>query len=164
MANLCIAAPLALRDFLLAPDGLNSRAYQIMVRDMVNLPELTEENVSLRHVSADLSDTSSPAIYPSVFLYCDSIENRLERKFTDFSGRIFLVADVRVSGEEISEIDGDVARIAEAVTEVLADHIGKWTDNLAFDGKFEVTFSPVRLGGVNYLQTAEINMELIGSA
>ena len=99
-----------------------------------------------------------------MFLYCDSIENRLERKFTDFSGRVFLVADVRVSGEEIAEIDGDAARIVEAVTGVLADHIGKWTDNLAFDGKFEVTFSPVRLGGVNYLQTAEIRIELIGCA
>ncbi len=164
MANLCIAALEAMRGFLLAPDGLNSRVYAIAVRDMVRFPEIKEEHVLIRHALAELVDSSATSVYPAVYLYCDRIENRLERKFTEFAGRVFLTAEVRVSGEDVEGLDSDAARLAEALTDVLADHHGQWTANAAYDGRYEVRFKPVKSGGVNFLQTATVEIELLAHA
>lgn len=41
----------------------------------------------MRHYTSD-ANTDLP--YPQVYLYCNRIENRLEAKFAEFSGRVFL--------------------------------------------------------------------------
>lgn len=164
MANLAIAALETLRGYLLAPDGLNARVYAIAVRDMIRFPEIKDRNVVVRHASPELLDAGTTAIYPSVCLYCERIENRLERKFTEFAGRVFLVAEARVSGEDVEGLDGDAARLAEGVAETLAAHHGKWTEQLAFDGKYEVRFEPVREGGANFVQVARVEIELLAHA
>jgi len=66
------------------------------VRDMVQLPEIKPANVLRRHVSAAISDANEPSVYPAIFLYCSRIENRLERKFAEFSGRVFITADAEI--------------------------------------------------------------------
>lgn len=164
MANLAIAALETLRSYLAAPDGLNSRVYAIAVRDMVRFPEIKDVNILIRHASPELADVGTSSPYPAVYLYCDRIENRQERKFSEFAGRVFLVAEVRVSGEDIEGLDGDAARLAEGVTEVAAAHHGQWTQNLAFDGKHDVRFEAVRRGGANFVQTARIELELLAYA
>lgn len=164
MANLCIAALEKLRDYLLAPDGANHRAYAIAVRDMVQPPRICNPNIVMRHVTADLSDESEENVYPAVYLYCERLENRLERKFAAFSGRVHLVAEARVSGESVESIDGDAARLTEAVMSVLADHRGQWTPELAFDGKLDARLEPVKPGGAHFRQIARIEIELIACA
>jgi hypothetical protein len=159
-----LAALEHLEQLLLAPDGINPRVYAIAVRDMVQLPEIKPANVLQRHVSAAISDANEPSVYPAIFLYCSRIENRLERKFAEFSGRVFITADVRVSGEDLAAVDGDAGRIAEALTELLWVNRGQWTEGLAFDGRYEVRFEPVSQAGVNFLQTAAVEIELLGSA
>ncbi len=164
MANLCIAAIEKLREYLLAPDGANHRAYAIAVRDRVQPPLICDPNIVARHVTPELSDSSEDNLYPAVYLYCERLENRLERKFAAFTGRVHLVAEVRVSGESIASIDGNAARLAEAVMDVLADHRGQWTPELAFDGKLDARLKPVEPGGAQFRQTARIEIELIACA
>jgi hypothetical protein len=164
MANLCLAALGKLRGLLLAPDGIGRRAYAIAIRDGVRPPRISNPNVVMRHVGPDLSDAGEIVVYPALYLYCERLENRLERKFSAFSGRVEVVAEVRVSGESIASIDGDAARLCEAVMSVLADNRGQWTPELSFDGKLDVRMRPVEPGGAHFRQTARIEIELIGCA
>ena len=127
---------------------------------MVHLPALMDQNVLIQNVPAKLADENNATVYPAVYLYCDRMENALIEKFTKFSGPIFLVADVRVSGERIEGLDKDLARYVEAVRAVLGANQGQWTDNLAYSGAYSVRFRKVELGGRNFIQTAQIEVEL----
>jgi len=164
LANLAISALQALSTFLTAPDGVNHEAHKIAVRDMVRIPEIRPEQVLIRHASTALAEEAGPVTYPSVYLYCNRIENLLDSKFREFSGRIFLVAEVRVSDRSVRELDLHAARLAEATTSVLTNHRGKWTDCCSFDGRFDIGFDAVEEGGLRYLQTARVEIELIAAA
>lgn len=165
MANLCLAALERLRSYLIAPDGLNVRLYTLAVRDRVQEPEIRERQIVVRRIAPELADAgSSESVYPSVYLWCERLENRLESKFSAFSGRVTLAAEARVSGRTVADLDGSAARMAEALADTLADRRGRWTDELAFDGKYEVEFGPVERGGLGYLQTARVEVELLGHA
>ncbi len=162
MANLCLAALEELRGFLLASDGINAALAEIAGRDQVELRILMEENVSIQNVPADLADQNVPVFYPALYLFCERMDNRLQEKFTRFSGAIFLVAEVRVSGERFTELGQQLTRYVEATTTVLGEHIGQWTEHLAYVGMFEVRFDEIRLGGRNFLQTARVEIALQG--
>lgn len=164
MANLYLAALETLRDYLLAVDGLNAKVYEISVRDQVNLPELRPEQFLIRHVEPEMGERTLPTIYPAVFLYCERLENRLERKFSEFAGRVFATADVRVTADGVEQLDGMAARLTEALTRVLAEHYGQWTDELSFDGRYEVRFDPLKAGGDRYMQRARVRAELLAFA
>ena len=160
MASLCLAALDKLREFVLASDGANLTLATISARDMVHLPALMDRNVLIQNVPAKLADENNATVYPAVYLYCDRMENALIEKFTKFSGLIFLVADVRVSGERIEGLDKDLARYVEAVRAVLGANQGQWTDNIAYSGAYNVRFRKVELGGRNFIQSAQIEVEL----
>lgn len=164
MANLAISALQALSRFLTAPDGVNHEAHKIAVRDMVRIPEIRPEQVVIRHATPTLAEAAGPVSYPSVYLFCDRIENLLDSKFREFSGRLFLVAEVRVSDRGVRELDLHAARLAEATTNVLTNHRGRWTDYCSFDGRFDIRFNPLEEGGLRYSQTARIEIELIATA
>lgn len=164
MANLSIAALEALRGLLIGPDGLNDQAYSIAVRDMVRIPEIKPEQVLIRHTDVALADGATIVPFPAVYLYCERIENLMESKFREFSGRVSVVAEVRVSGRSVRGLDLYAARLVEAVGNVLAANRGKWTEACAFDGRFAATFDPVEEGGVNFIQSARIEIELIAAA
>jgi hypothetical protein len=161
---LCLAAAEKLREYLLATDGLGPRLYEISQRDMVEIPNIMPPNVTLRHAEPDFLAEATETVYPAVMLYCDRLENRLERKFTAFSGRVFLVADLLVTGHTMESVDGDAERVVEAVMDVLAACRGQWTENLAFDGRLEVELDAVRRGAVNYLGRARVRIELLACA
>lgn len=160
MANLCLAALETLRGFMLAPDGVNSDLAAIAVRDEVICPELKERQILLWHVPAPLADSNEPLDYPTLYLYCDRMDNRLERKFRAFSGPIFIVAEIRFSAPSFENLEQRANQYVEAVTSVLGRHLGKWTDSVAFNGAYEVQFKPVETGGLGFLQRAEIAVEL----
>lgn len=164
MANLCLAALERLRLHLVAPDGLNARLHALAVRDMVREPEIREGHVVIRRIPPNLADLGANSRYPAVYLWCEKLENRLERKFTSFSGRVTLAAEARVSSETIEGLGNSAARMAEALADVLAAHHGSWTEELAFDGRYDAVFGPVERGGLNYLQTARLEIELLGHA
>ncbi len=160
MASLCLAALDKLREVLLASDGANATLTAIGASNMVHLPALTNQNVLIQNVPAKLADENNATVYPSVYLYCDRMENVLLEKFTKFSGPIFVVADVRVSGERIEGLDEELARYVEAVRAVLGASQGQWTDNLTYSGAYNVRFREVEAGGRNFIQTSQIEVEL----
>lgn len=164
LANLSIAALEALRDLLIKPGGLNDQAYAIAVRDMVRIPEVKPEQVLIRHTDIALASAATIVQFPAVYLYCVRIENSMDSKFREFSGRVVLVAEVRVSGRSVRGLDLYASRLAEAVMNVLAANRGKWTGACAFDGRFDITFDPVEEGGINFIQTARVEIELIAAA
>jgi hypothetical protein len=164
VANLCLAAAAKLQEFLLEPDGLGPRLYAISQRDMVEIPNIMPPNVILRRAEPDFQDENAETVYPAVLVYCERLENRLERKFTAFSGRLFLVADILVTGQTLQSIDGDTERVAEAVMDILAEKHGQWTENLAFDGRLEVEFETAKRGAVNFLGRAKVRLELLACA
>ncbi len=160
MTNLCLDALTGVRDYLLAGDGINAALAEIGGRDMTFLTPLSEENTLIQNVSAKIADENELTTYPAVYLYCSRMDNELLEKFRKFSGRIWLVADVRVSQERFISLESQVARYGEAVTAVLGKHLGKWTDNLAYSGVHKVEFHGVEHGGQNFIQRAEIEIEL----
>ncbi len=164
MANLAIAALKQVRAALLDVEGVNQRLYEIGVRDAVELPRFDDEQILLRHAGADLDDANSYTTYPAIYLFCESMENLLERKFSAFSGRLSLVVEVRASGDTVRELDGTAARIAEAVADTLADRRGRWNANLAYDGKHKTRFDPVKRGGRHFLQIARVELDLLAHA
>ena len=149
-----------LREYLLSPDGAKSKLVEIGARDMVHLPPLTQENVLRQHIAAKLADENAAVTYPGVYIYCDRMENKLAAKFRRFSGSVFIVADVRVTNERFEDLGEELSRYVEVVRSVLADHQGKWTDELAFGGGFRVKHLKIELGGRNFIQSAEIEVEL----
>ena len=162
MANLCLAALEQLREFLTASDGVNAELAVIGARDMVFLRPLARETVLIEHVAAKIADESSASVYPVLYLYCTWMDNGLTRKFTKFSGPIHVLVDVRVSGEDFAGLDSQLVRYVEAVGAVLGDHQGKWTGNITFAGAYKVKFKAAELGGQNFIQRAEIEVELLG--
>ena len=160
MANLCIAALTSLRDYLLDSDGINVGLSEIAARDGIYLPPMTSETVLLEHVPPKMADENEPAVYPAIYLYCEGMENQLLEKFRKFSGRIWIVADVRVSGERFIGLEAKSARYVEALAKVLEEHVGKWTDNLAYSGVHKVRFAGAEHGGRNFLQRSEVEIEL----
>ncbi len=161
MANLCIAALTNLRDYLLDSDGINVGLSEVAARDGVYLPPITSGTVLFEHVPSKMADENEPAVYPAVYLYCERMENQLLEKFRKFSGRIWIVADVRVSGERFLGLEAKSARYVEGLTKVLEEHVGKWSDNLAYSGVHKVRFKGVEHGGRNFLQRAEVEIELL---
>jgi hypothetical protein len=107
-----------------------------------------------------LADENVPVLYPAVYLYSERMDNRLIEKFRKFSGSIVVMAELRVSGERFADLEGQLARYVEAVGAVLGRNQGAWTENLAFDGAYEVRFEPIRLGGKNFIQSARVEIEL----
>ena len=160
MANLCQSAIDKLREFLLDAPGANSQLAEISARDMVHLLPLTQENVRTQRIAAKLADENAPVTYPGVYVFCDRMENEMAAKFRRFSGRIFVVADVRVTNERFEGLGEELRRYVEAVRSVLADHQGKWTDQIAFGGGFQVRFRQIELGGRNFIQSAQIEVAL----
>lgn len=160
MANLCLAALTKLRDFLLDNDGVNTALADIGARDIVYLPRLAEENTLIQNVAAKMADENEPVTYPAVYLYCDRMDNEQLEKFRKFSGRMWLIADIRVSAERFVDLGSYLARYVEAVTTVLASHLGKWTENVAYSGAHKVRFLKVENGGQNFVERAQIEIEL----
>jgi hypothetical protein len=160
VANLCLAAVQAVWTYLLATDGINAALADIAARDSVELTELSDRTVRMQNVPPDVADQNEPVLYPSLYVYCDRIDNRRREKFTRFSGPILLVVEVRVSGERFIGLEALLARYVEAATRVLEARHGTWTEELAYDGAYEVQFREIRLGGRNFLQAARIEVEV----
>ena len=164
MANLCLAATRKLREMLTAEDGLAARVEALAARDGARPPRIGPANVAERHAGSTLADENIVTLYPLVYVYCERMENRLERKFSAFSGRLFAVAEARVSGESIQALDGELERMVEAIGDLLAESRGQWTENLAFDGRFDVEFAAVRKGAAHFLREARVRIELLACA
>ncbi len=102
--------------------------------------------------------------YPFVNIYCEKITNSLREKFRIFSGSARLVIEVRVTNDHWDNPAAELQVYVDAVTKVLDANRGNWGQGMFYAGGYEITYSGLKSGGRNYIQTAKIGLTIeIGS-
>jgi len=148
-------------EFLTAPDtGMGPAVSRMAEESGVALAPIPVANIVNQNVSVELSERSLAVSYPVVQVYVDRVRNLLTEKFRTFSGKIRMVAEVRVSRDRIEGVEEQVRLYADAVTLVLDANRGSWGEGAYFTGGYEVTVEAVRHGGRNFLQIARVTFEV----
>lgn len=154
MTSIAAAATFALRDLL--------------AREL-EIPLAPETGVAVQgglsgrvltgNVPQDLVERA-PTSYPSIQVYCDKLSNLQREKFRTFSGKAHMVADIRSSAEDITTTEASLQSHTDCLLRVLDASKGDWGGGRFYGGGYEVTFSPIKRGGLNYLQAARITLSL----
>ncbi len=126
-------------------------------------PELPELTILDQNISPEVLEKKAGASYPSLHLYCERLENRLTERFRLFSGIAHMVAEIRLSLDYSAPLDRFARFYGEAVTTVLDHHRGDWRNGIFYGGGYEMSFSSIKHGGKNYLQTVKISFVLNAS-
>lgn len=105
---------------------------------------------------AETQEKAWPMKYPVVHVYCDRIESRPAERLRRFSGRVRVVAEVRVSQDRLEGITQSLHHYVDGVRDVLERNTGCLKDGLYLSSEYDVQIEPVKKGGLNYLQTARI--------
>ena len=139
--------------------GLNARIGQLRAEN-IELPAIEGVEILEQHVSAEIAERAGHIRYPVVHVYCDRVSNQLREKFRTFSGTAQLNVDLRVSHDHVGELQKQLQTCVEAVTDVLDGRRGEWATGMFYAGGYEITFSPVKKGGKNFIQSAVVRLEV----
>jgi len=148
---------------LLAPEGLNASIGTLSVSTGILAPQIPEDHIFTDNVSSDLAETSAGARYTAVYVYCEKIANVLTEKFRGFSGRIQMAVEVRVSQDRLEGLDRKLQLYTDAVSQVLGQNRGDWGQGLFYGGTYEINFSAVKHGGLNFIKTGKIIFQVDAS-
>jgi hypothetical protein len=149
---------------LAAEDGLPEAVEALVEQQGMVLPAIARQQIIAQNVAADISEQSTTAKYPLVYVYCNKVVNELREKFRAFSGDAEMVVEARVSQDRLDQIETTLQAYVDAITQVLDNSRGDWGDGVFFDGGYQVTFGGVKHGGRNFLQIAKISFVLEISA
>jgi hypothetical protein len=120
--------------------------------------------ISAQNVSFDLAERSLDMKYPAVYVYCQKIANLLREKFRSFSGKLFMVVEVRLSQDRLEELEKKLQMYVDTITRALDQNRGDWGQGMFYTGGYEAEFAPVKRGGKNFIQVAKITFEVQVSA
>lgn len=67
-----------------------------------------------------------------------------------------MTAEVRVSQDRLEGVESQLQLYVDALTQVLDQGRGDLGDGVFYAGGYEVSYSPVKHGGRNFLQTAKV--------
>jgi len=143
-----------------AANGLQAQLAQIAARDRVTLGPVSARSLALLNAPADMLDQALDIAYPQVLVFGESAESQHKEKFATFSGTLRLGIEIRISSEVLVRIEADLHRYVEAVVSALGSGTPEWASGLVYSGRYTVTYSPVRLAGHNFLQSARIGFSL----
>lgn len=161
MARTAAAALDRFLELLRAPDnGIQAQLAGIASRDGVALRQVPERSLLLINAPPEVMDQSRDSAYPELCVFAEEAENNGKQKFASFAGTLRLSADVRISSESTEGMESNLHRYVEAVTNVLDAHFGEWEPGLVNPGRYTVKYSPIKVGGNNFLQTARVSFEL----
>jgi hypothetical protein len=161
MAQAASVAARKLVEFLAAPDtGLGPVVANLATGAGVDLAPIPPERIFHQNVSIALAERSQAIKYPVIHVYSDRVQNKLTEKFRIFSGKVRIVAEVRLSQDRLEGIEDQLRLYAEAVTQVLDSNRGSWGEGAFFSGGYEISFEPVLHGGRNFLQIAKVTLEV----
>jgi hypothetical protein len=149
---------------LAADNGLAAAVEALVEQQGMKLAAIGPQQIIAQNVGADISEQSTVAKYPLVYVYCSKVANQLREKFRAFSGNTEMVVEARVSQDRLDQIETNLQAYVDAITQVLDSSRGDWGDGVFFDGGYEVSFSGVKHGGRNFLQIAKISFVLEVSA
>lgn len=160
MARTASAATHLLLGMLQSESGMPSAIAEISQRENVSLDAIAGGHFFARNMSLEAAEKLTTAKYPTVYVYCERIQNTLREKFRTFSGTATLNVDLRISNDHLEELDKKLQLYVEAVTNVLDNSRGTWEPGIFYPGGYEVQFGAVKPGGKQFLQTARIRFEV----
>jgi hypothetical protein len=117
-------------------------------------------SVVQQNVSPELLDKTGVQTYPAAHVMCERVSNQLTEKFRTFSGTVGLAVDLRVTHDRLDALEEQIHAFVDAVTAILDRSRGEWGKGVFFSGAYEVTFSPIKRGGRNYVQTARVRLNV----
>jgi hypothetical protein len=136
--------------------GVNARIAAIKENDPT-LKAAGIRSIVAQNVSMQIAEASGQAQYPALLVYCDRIENLLQEKFRNFSGRIHLVIEIRQTQVKLDGIEQNTEMYADAVCALLGEARGEWGDGASYSGAYKVEYEPVTFGGENFVQRAKVS-------
>lgn len=145
---------------LTAPAGLNACLAAISAGEQEVPPRVEQRQVATQNVPAELAERSGLAVYPAVHIYCEKLANEQREKFRAFSGTAHMVVEVRFTQDRLEDIERMLQLYVDAVTRVLDQSRGDWSEGMYYTGGYEVTFGAVKRGGKNFAQTAKVAFEV----
>ena len=146
---------------LLAGDtGLPASIAQVAGEQNVVVGAFSQQQVVEQNVAAEILERTTGTKYPLVHVYCGKLTNLLREKFRRFSGDAQMVAEVRVSQDRLEGLESVVQLYADALTQVLDQSRGDWGDGVFYGGGYEISYSTVKPGGKNFIQTAKVTFVL----
>ena len=160
MAQLATIAIKTLENLLRAPTGLATGLAAVTARTGSSLAPLQENQLVGLQIASEIADKSGCIQYPTFFLYCEKLNNTLREKFRTFSGTATLTIEVRVTSDRIENISGALQHYVDALTETLDSIRGDWGEGQFYTGGYQISFSPVKTGGKNFLQVAKATFDL----
>ncbi len=163
MASLATASATAVFNLFTATAG-DDFALDAVARGLSDVPSLSLASVLLGNASPEIYEQSLAIKYPTVNVYCENLNNTLKEKFRVFSGTAGVAVQIRHSQDQIQGIQASLETYATAACEILDDSRGDLGNGLFYRGGYKVAFTPVKRGGRNFLQVAQITLELDISA
>ena len=142
------------------PAGLNAglAALTLSAADGSFLVDAAQ--VRAQNVAADMAERNGTVKYPNVNVYCEGIVNELREKFRAFSGKAQMAIEVRHSQDRLEGLQDKLELFVDGAMKMLNESRGDWGDGMFYGGKYQITFSPVKAGGRNFMQMAKITFEI----
>jgi hypothetical protein len=143
-----------------APSGANSTLAALTEAESAPAPTLNAAQIRAQNVAADLMERGETVSYPAVNVYCEKLVNALTEKSRSFSGTARMVVEVRHSHDRLENLQDALELYTDAVTSALSASRGDWGNGMFYAGGYEVSFTPVKQGGRNFIQMAKIALEI----
>lgn len=163
MANFATAAATAVVNLFTATAGTDF-ALDAVASGLSNVPRISLASVLVGNTSPELYEQSLAIKYPTVNVYCEKLNNTLKEKFRVFSGTAGVAVQIRHSQDQIQGVQANLETYVTAACEILDDSRGDLGNGLFYRGGYQVSFAPVKRGGRNFLQIAQITLDLDISA
>lgn len=144
---------------LSGPQGLESSIARLQA-DGGEEAGFDEEQMGSLHAPPELVEKAGRGSTPSYQVYVEKIRNRMTEKFRRFSGTVNVVTEVRLSQDRIEGLTERLQFHADAVADVLERGRGVLGEGMFLTGKYEVSFEPVKGGGLHFRQTARVSCEV----
>jgi hypothetical protein len=140
--------------------GIDAELLEIAHSRGLDLQADSPATVVQQHISPELLDKTGIQTYPTLHVMCERVSNELTEKFRRFSGTAGLAIDVRVTHDRVDALEEQLHACVDAVTAILDRSRGEWRKGVFFSGVYEITFSPAKRGGRNYVQTARVRLSV----
>jgi hypothetical protein len=141
------------------PAGLNAGLAAI-TQGSVDPMLVDAAQVRAQNVAADMAERGGAVKYPNVCVYCEGLANELREKFRSFSGKAQMAIEVRHSQDRLEGLEQRLEVFVDGAMRMLNESRGDWGDGMFYGGKYQVSFSTVKQGGKNFMQTAKITFEI----
>ncbi len=147
-------------ELLSGESGVGNALTQAAEAAGITMPPISAGQIIAQNVAADVTEKTAGAKYPAVHVYCEKVTNSLREKFRRFSGTVRMVAEARMSQDRLEGLEQRSQTLADAITDVLDQSRGDWGQGMFYSGGYELSFTPVKHGGRNFIQIVKISFEV----